>query len=231
MLNKIIKGPGLVIILICLSFTVGYTEENFWQWWNTPQEKPQEVEQPAEVLQPAPPPKPLKKSAASGSPAPMPYTSPAFSGFNANGNSSKKMIPPPQASMSPVSRARNNPSLKSTLNSVKRGEIDDNQVIRRNAYFEKLSKQMRELKGEESSSDKKESPDNSLNEAEQVVAEDGLPEDLPPEQIIEEIPPEIGNSPELEPAFEEFIGDDPNMLSGEIFDDPGMAAGLEEGLP
>ena len=55
---------------------------------------------------------------------------------------------PMQPAATPGARPYPSSGLTQTLDSIQPGEITDNQIIRRNAYFEKLSQQLKELKGE-----------------------------------------------------------------------------------
>ena len=70
-----------------------------------------------------------------------------------------------------------------SLNSAAPGAIDTRQVIQRNAYFEKLSQQLRELKGEEPQKQKQKDRESSSQEPEPQPTELPTETPLPQDQV------------------------------------------------
>lgn len=123
------KVSSLVLILV-LAFVWGYKRDALlqaWASWGTAA--------PAESSAP------VAQSLAAEVPVAPPPTAPAQPG----------LAPPPRAPAPPPGPAAQNPptqnNLTTTLDSIRPGQIQQEQIVQRNAYFEKLSQQLRELQG------------------------------------------------------------------------------------
>jgi hypothetical protein len=108
------------------------------------------------------------------------------------------------------------PKLADSLNSFKKGGLDQNQKIRRNAYFEKLSQQLKELQGGSGSITPAEaspakSQDNSNSVAKQVSNQEPTEEQLlESENVSGELEPradeeQLGLVEELEEEIDAFL--------------------------
>jgi hypothetical protein len=123
-----LKGPFLIIAVICFAFVLGYKQDALlreirskWAIWN-----------PAFQLH-------------SSDAKQLQDTKPLVSGIKQQ--SSSALSQAPIASKTPESRSRNIQQIES-LESVTPGSVQPRQEQQRNLYFEKLSEQLRELKGE-----------------------------------------------------------------------------------
>lgn len=141
-----------------------------------------------------------RESAASPQASPSPY------GFRSPASNSGNPSNPYQEFLRKRSgqNTKQNSGLSDTMNSINSGGIQDKQISRRNAYFEKLSQQLKDLKGEQAPS-----PDQPDSENTNTQANDAN-ETLPSEN------PEI-LADEDELGGEEFIEDE--QLAEEEFDD------------
>ncbi len=132
-------------------------------------------------------------------------------------NPSRGDTPPPPAGPPTIAKSQNwQGSMKDTLNSINRESIDDGQRLRRNDYFNKLSKQMEQMRGKKPG----EAADDT---AEAEAAPD--PEVDPAEDLEENLEAEVaGDAPgagqvedaqeidELDEAIEDLIGESEELL-------------------
>ncbi len=134
-----LKGPLLIVAVICASFFLGYKQdvlisgiESSWESWRTSRDS---------TVSSSIPSRPTTDEAGGTSsqisPAPAVSSSPYPPSPYPVGKGSSSSPTPPQK----------NPKRES-LDSIAPGSVQPKQEQQRNLYFEKLSEQLRELRGE-----------------------------------------------------------------------------------
>ncbi len=132
-----------------------------------------------------------------------PQATPTPYGFNRQGAGSDSASNPYQEFLKKRSQQQQNTNsgLSDTMNSIKSGGIRDQQITRRNAYFEKLSQQLKDLKGEQTPSPEKADAQDEVSSEEATPTDDVETNELQADQEQEEFFEEEGE----QLGEEEFI--------------------------
>ena len=140
-----LKGPLLIAAIVCAAFLWGYQGDSLKNWFNRSAEAPVSPEPPVQQQAVAPPsePKPVPPP-ASANYLSVPFPQQGFGKAPAPGVPANPYAALNKAASPPGQSG----SLAQTMDSINSGQIQDEQVVRRNAYFEKLAEQLKELRGE-----------------------------------------------------------------------------------
>ena len=132
------KGRLIIIALLFSAFAWGYKQDALVASWRSWRE-------------PAPQPPPAEQTTPTTPPAVQPVTPNNTALYPTTPNNSVVIQPEnPAVASDPVPPAQNTGeknALSDTLDSIRPGQIQQNQIVQRNAYFEKLSQQLRDLQG------------------------------------------------------------------------------------
>ncbi|MFN8389590.1 MAG: hypothetical protein U0136_04810 [Bdellovibrionota bacterium] len=127
------KGPITIVGLLCVAFLWGYSKDSLlakWAGWQSAADSA-----PVPQAQPVVPPATNVPEQKRPQVAPPPIAAmPAA------------VNRPPQAGL-PLPTPSPGAALANTLDSIRPGQIEPQQITQRNAYFEKLSQQLKELQG------------------------------------------------------------------------------------
>lgn len=210
-----LKGPILIAAVVCCAFLWGYQQNSLRDMFARIRSVPKSEPVAEPVPQVAEAPQQVKPPAAAANTAYLSVPFPQQPAANA--------APPPPPPVNPYAALgkasagpRQNGNLAATMDSINSGEIQDEQVVRRNAYFEKLADQLKELRGEPP-------PPTAPSGSGDVAAENqpafatpnfpGLPDTQNPEapapvEANEPPAPFIAEPPPLPPAPEQ-LSDEP----------------------
>lgn len=234
-----VKSIFIATIVIC-SFLWGYHQETIVSWWRSADVPPSETEQPEAVDTPAtrsPAPEASSNTPPSPTPSAVPQTvrtpssaatipspQPATQQPRALASPLPTPVfpsPPDGDYQSPYERflreSAQKPStegsIADTMDSIRPGEVTEEQQVRRNAYFEKLSQQLQELRGDAP-------PDADSDEAQEAADAPEAEDELSPEDVEDEFVPEFMEGAE-QGAYVEGVGPpvDEEFLEGEPYDE------------